>query len=514
MPPVPKELVSLQGTNGVDILFADQAAANALNTQTTAFGNSVLAFNGADVIVRDRTGGYSAYGGDYSNVEINGGGGVDTVAYMNLVTGIDLHLGLQQAQQINGGYAVPYGADHLYSIENAVGTVYDDSLIGSSGANILTALGGNDEMNGGAGSDTLHGGDGMDDILGGSDHDTIDGGNHDDDADGGSGNDTIYGGGGDDYLRGGTGNDVIHDGDGNDELFGDNNNDKLYLSDGDNDAYGGSGNDKFYVDGFADNYLDGGSGTDMLYYDQAGGVTVNLDAGFGLRSDGTDTLVSVEGVTTGNSWDVIFGSSANNSLLSGGGNDVVAGFAGDDHLSLGSGNDAGAGGEGEDRVYGDQGDDTLWGGEDDDLIRGGNDDDVIIGGEGDDDLRGDSGVDTFMWNEGEDGYDTVRDFNVNVDKLAFGEDFFFSGFDGTFDFEDVLQVWNIGNDAALVAHTSSDEWQAVAYFENVDALVLDQRIANGSIFDYELTDMGDGMPEGLGVAQPDTDFGVVMGYIL
>lgn len=77
---------------------------------------------------------------------------------------------------------------------DARGSVYNDTLFG-------TSL--NDTIYGGGGHDILHGGDGNDILYGETENDTLNGGNGNDILDGGAGNDTLNGGAGDDtYIFG------------------------------------------------------------------------------------------------------------------------------------------------------------------------------------------------------------------------------------------------------------------------------------------------------------------------
>ncbi|MEZ5776252.1 MAG: M10 family metallopeptidase C-terminal domain-containing protein [Hyphomicrobiaceae bacterium] len=94
--------------------------------------------------------------------------------------------------------------DTLQSIENAIGTAYDDQLLGSDVANRLEGRGGSDEIRGFGGADTLEGGGGNDTIHGGTGGDTIIGGR---------GSDVLYGeAGGDTFVfRNGDGFDRIAD---------------------------------------------------------------------------------------------------------------------------------------------------------------------------------------------------------------------------------------------------------------------------------------------------------------
>jgi Ca2+-binding RTX toxin-like protein len=190
-------------------------------------------------------------------------------------------------------------------IENAIGTRFDDLLIGSYANNRLEGRGGNDHLEGGLGNDTLAGGGG-DDLLrgyGGDDiylfheagnlgHDTIDGDGsgrldfsqfgrpvtiyldrgsrqtvHADldltlqtshevsDVVGSALADIIYGNDLANSLNGGAGDDTIHGQGGDDIITGGAGIDRLF---------GDSGNDWLYAD-LADLLVDGGTGTNTIY---------------------------------------------------------------------------------------------------------------------------------------------------------------------------------------------------------------------------------------------------------
>jgi Ca2+-binding RTX toxin-like protein len=83
---------------------------------------------------------------------------------------------------ITGAQNTGYGNDTLVGIENLTGSDYNDTLIGSTDANILT---------GGLGNDTIYGYGGDDTVYAGA------------------GNDTIYGGLGNDLIYGGAGTDTF-----------------------------------------------------------------------------------------------------------------------------------------------------------------------------------------------------------------------------------------------------------------------------------------------------------------
>lgn len=88
----------------------------------------------------------------------------------------------------------------------------EDTVIGSSSAELILGNAGNDRIFGNDGNDSLYGGKGDDSLLGENGDDLLKG-----EVD----NDTLSGLNGDDILRGGKGNDVLLGGFGNDTLNGD-----------------------------------------------------------------------------------------------------------------------------------------------------------------------------------------------------------------------------------------------------------------------------------------------------
>ncbi len=86
------------------------------------------------------------------------------------------------------------------------------------------------------------------------------------------------------------------------------------------------------------------------------------------------------------------------------GNDKISGKAGDDSIDGGSHNDQLFGDDGDDRLYGGDGNDRLYGGTGNDVLDGGQHSDIIVGNEGDDELIGGDGNDYL---EGGDGNDKL-----------------------------------------------------------------------------------------------------------
>lgn len=105
--------------------------------------------------------------------------------------------------------------DGIYStafiVTVQVGTAANETLGGTSGADLTLGLAGNDTISGLGGSDLLCGGNGQDALSGGDGDDTLEGER---------GNDVLSGGDGDDVVRGGLGNDSLSGDNGNDTLTG------------------------------------------------------------------------------------------------------------------------------------------------------------------------------------------------------------------------------------------------------------------------------------------------------
>jgi Ca2+-binding RTX toxin-like protein len=98
------------------------------------------------------------------NNVIDGGAGNDTISYALANKSVTVSLARTDLQ-ITGGS----GNDRLISIENFIGSKYNDQLIGSSAVNILAGGAGNDKLTGGDGSDVFR----FDTRLGATNRDTI-----------------------------------------------------------------------------------------------------------------------------------------------------------------------------------------------------------------------------------------------------------------------------------------------------------------------------------------------------
>ena len=320
---------NLAGSDYADVLTGD-AVANILHGLD---GNDVLRGNGGDDVLE----------GGAGSDELNDGSGVDAASYRNSDAGITLYLSTGTGE---GGHAED---DVITSIENVIGSNYDDVLFGNNSANQLEGGNGNDQLGGGLGADRLVGGDGEDWILySGS----------------GAGVTVNLGEG---TGKGGSAEgDVIVDvenvqgSDFRDVLIGNNGANRLYGRDGNDDLRGNDGDD-FLEGGAGGDRLEGGAGVDWVSYRESDtGVTVNISDNTvkGGYAQG-DVIVNVENVQGSDHGDLLVGDNDANDLQGLDGDDEIQGSGGDDRLLGQAGADRLHGGEGADRLYGNEGGDTF-----------------------------------------------------------------------------------------------------------------------------------------------------------
>ena len=315
--------------------------------------------------------------GDRGADRLHGGAGTDTLSYSLSGAGVRVNLAAGTAA---GGHA---DGDTFRDIENMVGSVYRDVLIGDAGANRLEGAEGDDDLHGGPGADRLFGnpgddqlyGDGGDDELwGGAGADSLYGNEGDDDLQGGDGNDRLQGNAGADRLDGGDGIDSVSysgsnagvsinlvtgsaagghaeddvltgienlTGSGYDDILqGDSVANLLRGLDGADELLGNGGSDELEGGAGADR-LDGGEGVDTaLYRGSNAGVTVRLDSGWtnGGHAQG-DVIIDIENVTGSDYDDILEGDDGVNHLAGGYGDDVLTGNGGGDLLEGGPGVD-------------------------------------------------------------------------------------------------------------------------------------------------------------------------------
>jgi Ca2+-binding RTX toxin-like protein len=279
----------------------------------TAGNDTINGFAGNDIL--NGLGGNDTLNGDAGNDILNGGFGTDTARYIGEGP-VTVNLSLAGAQNTGGA-----GSDTLVSIENLIGSNFNDTLTGNAFNNTLDGWFGNDTLNGGGGNDTL---------LGFSGNDILNGGSGNDDLRGESGNDT---------LRGSTGNDTLNGGSGADNMNG------------------GDQNDTYFVDNTGDV-------TAESFNDALGGVdTVNSSAafhtiGFGIENLTLTGFAAINGTGNGNN-NTITGNNAANVLSGLGGDDRLFGLLGNDTLFGGDGKDLLNGAGGKDIIIGGAGNDRL-----------------------------------------------------------------------------------------------------------------------------------------------------------
>ena len=110
----------------------------------SSLGEHIFGLEGNDILT----------GGEGNDI-LNGGDGSDTASYLNSATAVTVNL---DAGTATGGD----GNDALASIENIIGSQFDDSLTGDNNVNHISGDAGTDTLIGGLGNDILTGGDGAD----------------------------------------------------------------------------------------------------------------------------------------------------------------------------------------------------------------------------------------------------------------------------------------------------------------------------------------------------------------
>jgi Ca2+-binding RTX toxin-like protein len=202
---------------------------------------------------------------------LDGGDGRDTADYSGSAGPVGVRL--------DDGFGSSNDAeqDVYHSIENAVGSRFDDFLFGDGAANRLDGGRGADDIVGGGGNDTLNGGGGVDGITGGAGAELINGGGGNDflsyansvlgvnvnlstglATGGDAAGDTVksvenlIGSAGGDVLAGTLGDNFIQGSDGADRLFGFAGDDALFGGAGADTMTGGAGADRFFYNNAAD----------------------------------------------------------------------------------------------------------------------------------------------------------------------------------------------------------------------------------------------------------------------
>ncbi|WP_173510843.1 calcium-binding protein [Sinorhizobium psoraleae] len=205
---------------------------------------------------------------------INGGGGIDAVRYDRDVdrggnAGVNVNLTTGVAKDGFGSQ------DTLTSIEDVRGTIFADTIVGSSAANFLRGGAGNDSINGAGGSDEMRGGQGNDTYFVNSTGDIVD-----ESADGGAGADTVrsfisFNLSSATAVRGSVEHLALL-GTSNISGTGNSLNNILSGNSGNNGLNGAAGND-LINGGLGNDSLTGSTGLDTFFFNTALNATTNVD---------------------------------------------------------------------------------------------------------------------------------------------------------------------------------------------------------------------------------------------
>ncbi len=387
-------------------------------------------------------------------------GGSDTISVQtyNSFNGEGVSLNLNEGEVNKAGreffwLAVPVegvseatGAD----IENAIGSLYGDTIIGNEFNNFL---------DGWDGDDILYGWDGADRIYGSAGNDIINGGNK---------NDFLFGEVGSDTIAGGFGSDTLLGGEGNDRFIitsfaevGATPTTQDYILD-----FSQTEGDKIDISGLPGTYIFRGDGEfvsdaslQLRYFHDFYKTIIEIDdEDYDVYPDSVILLEGIHnlklsdfiGATIigtirngGVDGDSLIGSDGADTLIGGLGNDTIYSGIGRDYLSGEEDNDILYGQDGADTVYGGTGNDTINGGANNDLLHGDDGNDIIAGSFGADTIYGGAGNDRIIYvatsesGIGATARDIIADFSqTDGDKIDI------SGFTGVYLFRDTSAFVN------------------------------------------------------------------------
>ena len=131
------------------------------NVKASRFDDVIIGSNGANVLWGGEGDDYFIGGGGADR--FYGGSGRDSLSYVTSSEGVIVNLGRSTALGGDAEGDILKGS----SIENLIGSGFDDKLYGNNVSNFLVGGNGNDVLSGGNGNDALKGGTGEDVLIGG-----------------------------------------------------------------------------------------------------------------------------------------------------------------------------------------------------------------------------------------------------------------------------------------------------------------------------------------------------------
>jgi Ca2+-binding RTX toxin-like protein len=341
------DTINISGTAGADVIDGGTGddtvnyltASDAISATIGSGGMSVQISGTSDVQTITNVENISGTNNDDTfyisgavSTTINAQGGTDAVDYSGLGDAINVDL----STGVGNVSGTSSSDDHtLQDVEDVMGSLYDDNIVGNDSNNTLSGNNGDDIIQGNGGDDTIDGGSGSDTVsyvdatIAGVNVD-LDAGSSSSKGGGSEGSDTLT------SIENVSGSDFF------DTISGSSGSNVLYGNGGADEIYGGAGADEIY----------GGEGNDVIYGDEGNDVIYggSLDAVSGTSDDGSDTI---EG---GDDNDTIYGGNNNTGGGTGndnsdGGNDNIEGNGGDDTIYGGNNNtDGGSGDDGDDII--------------------------------------------------------------------------------------------------------------------------------------------------------------------
>jgi len=410
------------------------------NLYGSAFNDKLIGDSG-DNILTSGGGADTLEGLDGADSLVGSAGGSDTASYEHATGVIANGTGIVASLSTVTGVTATGDAvgDTYTSIENLIGSIGNDQLVGDGNAN---------RLDGGDGNDTLEGLNGADALIGGNGTDTA---TYIHSASGVIASMTSG-------LVTATGHALGDSYSSIEILEGSNFDDQLIGNIDANTLNGGDGNDTLEGMGGAD-ALNGGIGINLASYEHAGvGVTAVLDTAAALAVTGVavtatgdaagDTYTDIQNLRGSIFADRLVGDSNANAIYGGDSGDILEGLDGNDSLYGEAGDDTLVGGVGTDTLDGGSGTDIasyrysaaitvslidpstntgeaagdtyvsiegLEGGTGNDSLTGNDSSNTLLGGDGNDTLEGLGGADII---NGGIGTDTASFANAGVAVVA------------------------------------------------------------------------------------------------